>query len=48
MRATGYSSEGGKAAEMDKEAEADARKAAVWLILLGGTDPLLQTDAEKA
>ena len=48
VRATGYSSEGGKAAEMDKEAEADARKAAVWLILLGGTDPLLQTDTEKA
>ncbi|MCK9560073.1 MAG: DUF6175 family protein [Candidatus Marinimicrobia bacterium] len=48
VRAIGYSSRGGKAAAMDQEAENDARKAAVWLILLGGSDPLLQTDAEKA
>jgi hypothetical protein len=48
VKATGYSGKGGSAAEMDKQANADARKAALWLILLGSTDPLLQTDAEKA
>jgi len=47
VRAIGYSTGSGKAVEMDKEAENEARKAAVWLILLGGSDPLLQTESEK-
>jgi hypothetical protein len=47
VRATGYSGVGKSAVEMDKQANADARKAAIWLILLGGSDPLLQTDNEK-
>ncbi len=36
-----------KAAELDKSANLDARKTAVWFVLLGGTDPLLQTAEEK-
>jgi len=36
-----------KAAELDKSANLDARRTAVWFVLLGGTDPLLQTDTEK-
>ncbi|MFH1214799.1 MAG: DUF6175 family protein [Candidatus Neomarinimicrobiota bacterium] len=47
VRATGYSGKGGTASEMDKQADTDARKAAIWLILLGGSDPLLQTEVEK-
>ncbi len=51
IRATGYGVDNKhwrpKAKTLDKSANQDARKAAVWFILMGSTDPLLQTDAEK-
>ncbi|MFA4839772.1 MAG: DUF6175 family protein [Candidatus Neomarinimicrobiota bacterium] len=48
IRATGYGSGSDKASELDKRADNDAFKAAVWFVLFGGTDPLIQTDQEKA
>jgi len=36
-----------KAKTLDKSANLDAKKTAVWFVLLGGSDPLLQTDIEK-
>jgi hypothetical protein len=36
-----------KSAELDRSANLDARRTAIWYVLLGGTDPLLQTDTEK-
>ena len=36
-----------KAATLDKSANDDAAKTAVWFVLLGGSDPLIQTDKEK-
>jgi hypothetical protein len=36
-----------KAKTLDKSANNDAKKTAVWFVLLGGSDPLLQTDNEK-
>ncbi|HCK98883.1 MAG TPA: hypothetical protein DHW42_02075 [Candidatus Marinimicrobia bacterium] len=36
-----------KANELDKSANIDAKKTAVWFVLLGGSDPLLQTDIER-
>ena len=47
IRATGYGT-GSDNAEQDKRANSDALKAAVWFLLFGGTDPLLQTPAEKS
>jgi len=51
IRATGYGVDNKhwrpKAKTLDKTANQDARKAAVWFVLMGSTDPLLQTDAEK-
>lgn len=32
---------------LDKSANADAARTAVWFVLMGGSDPLLQTDQEK-
>jgi predicted AlkP superfamily pyrophosphatase or phosphodiesterase len=36
-----------KAKTLDKSANNDAKKTAVWFVLFGGSDPLLQTDGEK-
>ncbi len=36
-----------KAKTLDKSANNDAKKTAVWFVLFGGSDPLLQTDNEK-
>lgn len=36
-----------KAKTLDKSANNDAKKTAVWFVLFGGSDPLLQTDSEK-
>lgn len=36
-----------KAKILDASANRDARKTAVWFVLFGGTDPLLQTEEEK-
>jgi hypothetical protein len=36
-----------KAKTLDKSANNDAKKTAVWFVLLGGSDPLLQTISEK-
>ncbi len=33
---------------LDKNANTDAKRTAVWFVLSGGTDPMLQTDEEKA
>jgi len=35
------------ASVLDKSANEDAAKTAVWYVLLGGSDPLIQTDEEK-
>ena len=48
IRATGYGSGSDKASELDKRADNDAFKAAIWFVLFGGTDPVIQTDKEKA
>lgn len=48
VRAVGYGTGSKKAAELDKAAEQDARKAAVWGLLYGGSDPLLSNDTERA
>ncbi|MDD5764828.1 MAG: DUF6175 family protein [Candidatus Marinimicrobia bacterium] len=48
IRATGYGSGSDKASELDKRANNDAFKAAVWFVLFGGSDPLIQTDQEKS
>jgi len=37
-----------RAEVLDQTANEDARKAAVWFVLLGGSDPLLQTEKEKS
>jgi hypothetical protein len=36
-----------KASELDKSANLDARRAAVWFVLFGGTDPLVRGDEER-
>jgi len=36
-----------KAKTLDKSAKNDAKKTAVWFVLFGGSDPLLQTNNEK-
>lgn len=36
-----------KAKTLDQSANDDAARTAVWFVLLGGSDPLLQTDKEK-
>lgn len=52
IRATGYGTDpknrNPKASVLDKNANDDAFKAAIWFVLFGGSDPLIQTDAEKA
>ncbi len=52
IRATGYGIDKKhrkpRAKVLDKSANTDAMKAAVWFVLLGGSDPLIQTDEEKA
>ncbi len=35
------------AQELNKKAELDAEKAAIWFLLMGSNEPLLQTDQEK-
>jgi len=37
-----------KASVLDQSANDDAAKTAVWFVLLGGSDPLIQTDNERA
>ena len=37
-----------KAKTLDKSANNDAARTAVWFVLLGGSDPLLQTEEEKS
>jgi len=37
-----------KAAALDRSANNDAAKTAVWFVLLGGSDPLIQTEKERA
>ncbi len=37
-----------KNSELDKSANLDARRAAVWFVLLGGSDPLIGNETEKA
>jgi len=37
-----------KNSELDKSANLDARRTAVWFVLLGGSDPLINTESEKA
>ena len=37
-----------KAAVLDISANEDAAKTAVWFVLMGGSDPLIQTDKEKS
>ena len=37
-----------KASTLDKSANLDAKRAAVWFVILGGGDPLLQTNEEKS
>ncbi|MDP8218471.1 MAG: DUF6175 family protein [Candidatus Theseobacter exili] len=52
IRATGYGIDKKhrkpRSKVLDKSANTDAMKAAVWFVLLGGSDPLIQTDEEKA
>jgi len=48
VRAVGYGTGSKKAAELDEAANLDARKAALWGLLYGGSDPLLSSDAERA
>jgi hypothetical protein len=51
VRATGYGIDEKhrrpKAEVLDKSANIDAMKTAVWFVLYGGSDPLLQTEDEK-
>ena len=37
-----------KARTLDKSANLDARRAAVWFVLYGGSDPLLRTESSKS
>ncbi len=51
IKATGYGIDKKhrkpKASVLDKSANLDAKRAAVWFLLYGGSDPLLQTDKEQ-